>query len=188
MKRLTGKSLWWRVVGSVALAAMLLSSVMFAGATPTLAAGDDVPSVQEEFGEGRALRLEFAYLRLQHAVEDLALPLGHADEVADFVQGWIDELAAGGKDVSGLQAGLDAFVAKLDEARGHYEAAKAVLDEHAGFDEDGKVTDREAAGETLREAGRSLRDARRALKDGAIELRRAVRDWRHEQRPRPSDT
>jgi hypothetical protein len=189
MKSLTGKSLLWRVVGSVALVAVVLSSVMFAGAAPTLAARDDVPSVvQEEIGEGRALRLEFAYLRLQHAVEDLALHLGHADEVADFVQGWVDELAADEKDVSGLQAGLDAFEAKLAEARGHYETAKAVLDEHAGFDEDGKVTDRDVARETLRAAGRSLRDARRALKDGAIELRRAVRDWRHEQQPRPTDS
>lgn len=188
MKCLTGKSLLWRVVGSAALVAVVLSSVMFAGAAPTLAAGDDAPPVQEEIGEGRAPRLEFAYLRLGHAVEDLALHLGHADEVADFVQRWIDELAAGGEDVSGLQAALDAFEAKLAEAQGHYEAAKAVLDEHAGFDDEGKVTDREAARETLREVGRSLRDARRALKDGAIELRRAVRDWRHEHRPRPAES
>lgn len=188
MKSLTENKSLWRKLGSLALVAVVLSGVLFASAAPTLAAGEGAPPPQEEVGERRAPRLEFAYLRLQHAAEDQALHLGHAAEVADFVQGWIDELAAGGEDVSGLQVALDAFEAKLAEAQGHYEAAKVVLDEHARFDEDGKVTDREAARETLREAGQSLEDARRALKDGATQLRRAILDWVRDHRPRQAES
>ncbi len=187
MKGLTGNKSLWRKLGSLALVATVLSGVLFTGAAPALAAGEGAPPSQEEVGNRGAPRLEFAYLRLQHAAEDQAMHMGHAAEVSDFIQGWIDELAAGGEDVAKLQAALDAFEAKLAEAQGHYQAAKAVLDEHAGFDENGNVTDREAARETLRQAGRSLRDSRRALKDGAIELRHAIRDWVREQRPRQTE-
>jgi hypothetical protein len=83
---------------------------------------------------------------------------------------------------------VSGFEAALAEAQGHYAAAKAVLGEHAGFDDVGKVTDWEQAAETLRQVGHSLRDARRVLKDGAIELRRAVGDWRREQRPRQAES
>lgn len=186
MKSLIGNKSLWRMLGSVTLVAIVLNSALFVGAAPTLAAGAGAPPVQEETGERGSPRLEFAYLRLGHAAEDQALHLGHAGEVADFVQEWIDTLAEGGQDVSQLQAALDSFEAGLAEAQGHYEEAKAVLDAHAGFDDDGKVTDREQAAETLRQAGHSLRDSRRALKDGALELRRAVRDWRREHRPRPT--
>ncbi len=188
MKSLTSSKSLWRKAANVALVTVVLGGVLFAGAAPTLAAGEGAPPTQEEVGERVAPRLEFAYLRLQHAAEVQALHLSHAGEVADFVQGWIDELAAGGADVAELQAGLDAFEAKLVEAQDYYEAAKAVLDEHAGFDDAGKVIDREAARETLREAGHSLRDSRRALKDGAIELRRAIRDWVRDHRPRQAES
>lgn len=180
-KSLTENKSLWRKLGSVALVVVVLGGVLFAGAAPTLAAGEGAPPPQEEVDEGGAPRLEFAYLRLQHVAEVQDLRLGQAAEVVDFVQGWIDELAASGEDVTELQAALDTFEAALAEAQGHYEAAKAVLDEHAGFDESGQVTDREAARETLREAGRSLDDARRALSDGATQLRRAIRDWGREQ-------
>lgn len=188
MKSLTSSKSLWRKAANVALAIVVLGGALFAGAAPTLAAGEGAPTVQEEVDERGAPRLEFAYLRLQHAAEVQALHLRHAGEIADFVQEWIDDLAAGGADVTELQAGLDAFEAKLVEAQGYYEAAKAVLDEHAGFDDAGKVIDREAARETLREASRYLRDSRRALKDGAVELRRAIRDWRHKGRPASTDS
>lgn len=188
MKDSSGKKTFWRVAGNLALAAMVLSSALFVGVAPTLAAGDGAPPPQEGAGERGAPRLEFAYLRLQHAAEDQALHLDHAREVADFVQEWIDTLSEQGEDVSELQAALDTFEAALAESEGYNEEARAILDTHAGFDDDGKVTDREQAGETLREAGRALREARRALKDGAIKLRRAIRDWRREHRPRPAES
>jgi len=183
MNSLTRKSWLGRMVGSLALAA-----VMFAGAPPALAAGDAAPPVQEESGERGAARLELAYLRLGHAAEEQALHLDHAADVADFVAEWIETLAGQGQDVSQLQAALDAFQAALAEAQEYHQEAEAILEVHSGFDENGKVTNREQAVETLRQAGRSLQDARRALKDGTIELRRAVRDWRREHRPEPAQS
>jgi hypothetical protein len=183
MNSLTRKSWLGRIVGSLALAALVFTS-----AAPALAAGDGAPPAQEESGERGVARLELAYLRLQHAAEDQALHLDHAVDVADFVAEWIETLAGQGQDVSRLQAALDAFQAALAEAQGYHQQAEAVLEVHSGFDENGKVTDREQAVETLRQAGRSLQDARRALKDGAIELRRAVRDWRREHRLEPAQS
>jgi flagellar biosynthesis chaperone FliJ len=188
MRGLNGKKSFWRSLRSLALAVVLLSSVLFVGAGPTFAAGESEPSPQEGTTERGIPRLEFAYLRLQHAAEGQALHLEHAGEVADFVGDWSETLAEQGQDVSQLQAALDSFRARLAEAQGHYEEAKAVLDVHAGFDEDGVVVDREQARETLREAGRSLGDARRALKDAATQLRRAIRDWGREHRPRTAES
>ena len=188
MRGLNGKKSFWRSLGNFALAAILLSSALFVGAVPTFAAGESAPPPQEGITERGIPRLEFAYLRLQHAAENQALHLEHAGEVADFVGDWIKTLDEQGHDVSQLEAALDSFRAALAEAQGHYEEAKAVLDVHAGFDDDGVVVDREQARETLREAGRSLGDARRALKDGATQLRRAIRDWGREHRPRPAES
>ncbi|GAB4540868.1 MAG: hypothetical protein Kow0063_31180 [Anaerolineae bacterium] len=183
-----GKKSVGRALGSLALAVLLVSSVLLAGAAPALAAGEGMPPQPEETGQRGTVRLEFAYLRLQHVAQDQAMHLSHAGEVADFIQGWIDELAANGQDVTALQSALDDFEAALAEAQGHYDQAKAILDQHAGFDDAGKVTDRQQAAETLRQAGRSLRDSRRTLQDGVIALRRAIGDWRRAHRPGQIDS
>lgn len=183
MKSLTEKKSFWRLAANLVLSALLVSGVLLVAVGPAFAAGDEAPPAQDGADERGGARLEFAYLRLKQAAEGQALRLDHAGDIAEFVQGWIDELAAQGEDVSLLQAGLDAFRAAVDEAQGHQDRAQAVLDEHAGFDENGKVVDRQQAVETIRQAGRALRDGHRALKDGAIQLRRAVSDWRRQHRP-----
>jgi hypothetical protein len=188
MKHVTGRKSFWRMAGNLAVASIVISSVLFVGAAPTSAAGDGAPPQQEGASEFGIARLEFAYLRLLLAADMQDLHLNHAGELAERVQEWIDTLAEQGEDVAELQAGLDAFEDALAKSQVFYQEARDVLDEHAGFDDDGKVTEREQAVETLREAGRSLRDAHRALKDGAIELRRAISDWRRQHRPRPTDS
>jgi Spy/CpxP family protein refolding chaperone len=183
MQRVTGKQSLWRLVGNLALAGLVLSSLLLASAAPSLAAGEAAPPIQEASGEGANPRLERAYQRLLDAAEAQAQNLERAGKAVERAQARIDELAKQGKDVSQLQAALEDFKAALAEAQGSHDQAQAILETHAGFDEQGKVTNRAQALETLREAGQALRDARRALQDGLIDLRRAVRDWRREHRP-----
>jgi hypothetical protein len=183
MKGLIGKKSLWQKLGSLALAALVVGGMVFAGAAPALAAGDGAPPLQEREEERPSPRLELLYQRLTLAADVQAVPLDHADDLAELAGRWIDYLAGQGEDVSELQVALDVFEAAAEEARGHHAEAVAILDEHAGFDDQGQVTDREQAIDTLREAGQSLRDARRALTDGTIVLRRAFGDWRREHRP-----
>ncbi len=186
MKRFTGMKSLWHPASRVGLAAVLIGSILFVGVAPSLAAGDGSVPKPSAASERIAPRLEFAYLRLLLAADTHALHLEYGADMVERVQEWIYTFAEEGEDVSELQSALDGFEAALAESQDYHQAAQAILDAHAGFDEDGRVTDREQAQETIREAGQLLRDARRALKDGAANLRRALRDWRREHRPRPS--
>jgi hypothetical protein len=175
-------------VAAIAAVVLVVSAVLLVGVVPALAADDEAPPPRPRRGWGDpGPRLEFAYLRLQHASEDLALHIGHAGEVAEFMAEWIETLRADGQDVSELEEALADFEAALVTAESYQQQAAGILSEHQGFDDDGKVTDPELARETIREAGRNMRDGRRALRDGTIDLRRAIRDWRHEHRPKPTD-
>jgi hypothetical protein len=184
MKTLIGKQTLWRSAVGAALAALVAGSALFGGAQPALAADPGDPPAREE---GGALRLELAYRRLVVAADVQAVYLDHAPDVAERMQHRVDELAEQGEDVRELEAALDAFGGALAESQRHYEAARAILEAHAGFDAEGRVTDREQAAKTVRDAGRALRDARRSLKEGTIELGRAARDWRREHRPQPNE-
>jgi hypothetical protein len=188
MRSLTGKSSIWRLAANLVVSGLLVSGVLLVAVAPAFAAGYEAPPTQDGRDERGGGRLEFAYLRLQQAAEGQAMRLDHAGDIVEFVHEWIDELAAQGEDVTLLQDGLDAFRAAIDEAQNYQRQAQAVLDEHAGFDEKGKVVDRQQAVETVRQAGRALRDGHRALKDGTIQLRRAVNDWRRQHRPRSTET
>jgi hypothetical protein len=128
----------------------------------------------------RCLRLEQEWLARQQD------RLDHTDEVAARVQEFIDQAQAEGKDTSALEAALAAFQSQVATAQSQHDAAADILSEHAGYDDDGKVTDPELARETCRSAGQALRDARRTLNQAGHDLRRAIRDWRRANRPAPS--
>jgi DNA repair exonuclease SbcCD ATPase subunit len=186
MQRVTGKQSLWRLAGNLALAGLVVSSMLLVSAAPSLAAGEAAPPIQEASAEGAKPRLERAYQRLLDTAEAQARHLERAGKAAQRAQEWIDKLAEEGKDVGELQAALADFEAALAEAQGYHQEAQAILETHTGFDDQGRVTDRAQALETVREGGRALRDAHRTLKDGLIDLRRTVRDWRREHRPQPA--
>ncbi|MFC2023229.1 hypothetical protein ACFLT5_00660 [Chloroflexota bacterium] len=187
MTQQTGRASVWRRVAIIAVASLVAGTVLVAGVMPALAIDDEAPPRPRPGAGDPGPRLEFAYLRLQHASEDLALHLDHAGEVAGFVEEWIETLRADGQDVSQLEVALADFQAALVGAQGYQQQAADMLSQHPGFDDDGKVTDREQAVETLHEARRHVRDGRRALRDGTVDLRRAIRDWRRDHRPEPVD-
>jgi len=186
MQRVTGKQSFWRLAGNLVLAGLVVSSMLLVSAAPTWAAGEATPPGPEASAESANPRLERVYQRLLRAAQAQAGHLEQAGQAAQRAQEWIDKLAAEGKDVGELQAALANFEAALAGAQGYHQEAQAILETHAGFDDQGRVTDRAQALETVRDAGRALRDAHRTLKDGLIDLRRAVRDWRREHRPQPA--
>lgn len=159
------------------VAAVVLAGLLIVPATPAQAA-DIVTSPALERGDGT--RLEFLLRRIQLVRDGLEYRIDLARQAADIAQDWIDVLSEEGHDVSTLQAALDDYRAGIDAAEESLNTATSVLDEHAGFDDEGKVTDRDQAIETLRNAGRPLRDAHRTLRDATIQFRRAVQDFRQQ--------
>jgi hypothetical protein len=94
-----------------------------------------------------------------------------------------DEQAAG-YDTSILEEALANLRAKLDEAQGHHDVAAEILEEGAGFDEEGNVTDPRLARETMRDGRRAMRDAQEGLREAHRDFREAMREYRENKRDR----
>ncbi len=161
------------------IAALGVASLSFVSA---FAAGSNDPSAPPH-GELTDERLEQIWAKQLHAYEKI----GKTDDAIGKLQGLIDRLAEHGKDVSDLQAALDAFADAAEGAKPIYESAQSIIDSHAGFDANGKVTDSEQAKETVRAMGEKLKEIKDAMGGTGKALRDALHAFR-EANPRPEKT
>lgn len=113
--------------------------------------------------------------------------MGKTDEFVDKVQQLIDRAAENGKDVSDLQAALDAFKAALKDAHPIYESARGIINSHQGFDDNGQVTDPEKAKETVKALGGKLKEIKDAMNGTGRALHEALKAFR-QANPRPERT
>jgi hypothetical protein len=120
-------------------------------------------------------RLEKAWARVQTAYTRQGERLDKADEFIARVQTLIEKASARGWDPSAVQAALDAFAAVIPAAQAAHEPGAAIVASHAGFDENGKVTDRAAAIETVKSLGQVLKDTHAAMNGTGEALREAIR-------------
>ncbi|MGD9049892.1 MAG: hypothetical protein PVF77_17700 [Anaerolineae bacterium] len=155
------------MVGLVVLA--LLAGVWV---VPVAAAQPDPQRPRD--GNGAKYAYKLALLRLE-AQQDR---IDHARAAADLAGEYIADEQAAGYDTSILEEALGGLRAKLDEAQGHHDVAAEILEEGAGFDEEGNVTDPRLARETMRDGRRAMRDAQEALREGHRDFREAMREYR----------
>lgn len=127
-------------------------------------------------------RLEHMFVRLQEVSQRGDERLAQARDVADRVAEKMAELSAQGIDVSNVETELAEFEAAIVEAEAFKAAGDAILDEHAGFDDDGNVTDPQVASETLRAVQDEFKNGRQTLREAARQLRHAIRDLRRDHR------
>jgi hypothetical protein len=113
--------------------------------------------------------------------------LGKTDQFIEKVQKLIERASANGKDVSAVQASLDAFAAAWKDAKSIYESMNGIVNSHQGFDDDGNVTDAEKAKETVREMRDKLKEVRDTLDGTGQALRDAIKAFR-QANPRPEKT
>jgi hypothetical protein len=139
-------------------------------------------AAQTEERDGSRLEygLKLALLRLD-ALQDR---LDNARAGADLVEEFIQDEQAKGRDTSALETALAELRAKIDEAQALHDEAGQILDEKAGFDENGKVVDRGQARDTLEEAHRAMQDASQTLLTARQDFRQALRDYRQSNRNR----
>jgi hypothetical protein len=164
---------------TLAAAGMVAAAALLGSVSPAAAAGE----LQEPAPPSNE-RLTLLYERLQLVLEGQALRLEYAGKAADHGQKWIDLLNSQGvEDVDELEELLAEYRAGIADASESYTAAADILAEHAGFDDEGNVTDPEQAAQTLREAGQNLRESHRTLREATRDFRMGIRDWRMEHRP-----
>ncbi len=158
-----------------ALAVLGVAILPFGSASAMRAYDPPVPPTNE--------RLEKVWAHQLRIYERMA----RADEFVGKIQQLIDRAKENGKDVSAVQAALDAFKAALKDAHPIYESAKGIVNSHQGFDDHGKVTDPEKAKETVKAMGGKLKEIRDAMNGTGRALHEAFKAFR-QANPRPERT
>jgi ABC-type sugar transport system substrate-binding protein len=175
MKLLFKKTILFALVAALAVASLPLISAS--------AAGEYDPPTTDPTGQVTNEKLEQVWARQLQRYERL----GHADAFIEKAQKLIDRAKANGKDVTALQAALDAFAGKVKEAHPVYESMKGIINSHQGFDENGKVTDPEKAKETVKAMHDKFQEIKTIMDGTGEALREAIKAFR-EANPRPQPT
>jgi hypothetical protein len=128
-------------------------------------------------------RLQNAWQREQTIYARLGRFFDQADGRLAKAQELIDKAKGNGKDVSALQAALDAFSAAVKDARPIYEGGKGIVAAHKGFDSSGNVVDAGQALQTVLDMRTKLKDVRDMLVGPGKALRDAVRAFRQANHP-----
>lgn len=159
-----------------ALAAALVFSAF--PATSVFAQGENPPK-----GELTNEKLEQIWARQLKHYEHFGKAFADIDGQVAKIQDRINKIAESGKDVTALQAALDAFEAAALKAKPTYESIKGIVNSHQGFDANGKVTDAEKAKSTLRELGEKLKELKTLMGGTGKVLREAMKAFRTANKP-----
>jgi hypothetical protein len=159
----------------------LLCCLFFVGpvaATSTSPDGNDmvqnIPAdVPEEVLE-RAYQVELQHLARQDRF------LTKAAAFLDRAETFIASLREAGYDTTALEEAVESGRASLAEARTEWTAAKAVLEEGAGFDEDGEVVDPALARTTLETAFGHMRRVHEIGAEALATLQAAIDEFRQD--------
>ena len=112
--------------------------------------------------------------------------LDRADGVVGKVQTYIANQKAKGQDTSSLEAALATYQQQLAAAQSSHTTAANLLAAHAGFDNNGNVTDSDLARQTLTDAHQALSNAHIMLVQAGTDLRKALNDYRQTHKLAPA--
>jgi hypothetical protein len=145
-----------------------------------LQAGRDLRKAVQDF---RKTNLEENGLpRLQKWLSVQQTHLDATNQIVSKVQDYINAQKAKGKDTSSLEAALATFQSRVATAQASHTTAANILNTHAGFDDSGHVTDPDQARQTLVTARQSLNDAHIMLRQAEMDLHKAVREYRDQNK------
>ena len=177
------------IVGAimVALVAGAFLAPVVQAAAPGQAGTPPAPQNQAPQNSGetaaqRASRLENRFQSEQKWLQAQQSRLDQLNTRAGKVETLIEGLKGKGLDTSLLETALADFKAALASATTMHQDAAGVLNTHAGFDANGKVTDAQQAQMTIQAAGQSLQEARQTLNKATRDLVKDMRQFRRDQK------
>ncbi len=163
------------------LAVMAVALMAAALPVTSVFAADD-PSTAQISNE----KLEKIWARELKVYERLGKAFDRSDAFTALIQARIDLARQNGKDVTSLQAALDAFAAATRKAHPLYESFKGIVNSHKGFDANGKVTDTSQAQGTVEAMRDALKQVKDAMGGTGRALRAAIKAFR-EANPHPRE-
>ena len=162
------------------LAFAAVAFVFAAFPVTTAFAAEDPPPAS---GELTTERLERIWARQLRRYERLGKVFNDMDAHIARFQAGIDKAAENGKDVSSLQAALDAYESALKAAQPAYNSINGIVSSHHGFDENGKVTNAEKAKSTVQGMRAKMQEIKSSM-DGTFKaLREAMKAFREANKP-----
>jgi hypothetical protein len=165
--------------------AVLAAALVFAAfpVTSAFAQGENPPK-----GELTNEKLEQVWARQLANYEKIGKGFVDTDaQIAKF-QARIDKAAENGKDVTALQAALDAFESALTSAKPTYDGISGIVNSHLGFDASGKVTDAEQAKSTVQAMRAKMQELKSAMGGTGKALREALKAFRAANKPADTST
>jgi hypothetical protein len=147
------------------------------GTTPTPGAPGSNPQVDQNLAN--QFKREQNFLTVQQTHMD------KAKLIVPKLQDLINKAKQNGKDVSSLESALATFNTQIASAQAPHDTAAGILSTHTGFDDNGKVTDRQAARQTVLNARQSLLEAHLDIVQAVANLRLAIVSWRLANQPTP---
>ncbi len=186
MKMLFRKTILLALVAALGMASLPFVNVAAAGDTLTSVYDPAVPGQDQRQISNE--RLERIWARQLRRYERIGNAFERDDVFVDRVQQLIDRARENGKDVSAVQAALDAFEAALKETHPIYESAKGIVNSHQGFDENGKVTDVVKAQETVDAMRGKFEEIKDAMNGTGKALHEAIKAFREANPPPPRPT
>jgi hypothetical protein len=165
------------VLSVLAIALALFASVMLAP-TGIASADSGTPTPTAKGGEKANEVLEKFYEREVKMLAEQDKQLVKANDVASKAQDYIDEQKANGKDVTKLPAALGRMKAQIAKAQSAHDQATSILNRHAGFDANGKVTNAAPARQTIAKSRGPLNQAHDILRKVTQEFVRLLNNHR----------
>lgn len=133
-------------------------------------------------------KLEQIWARQLKTYERIGKGFENTVAQVEKIQARIDKAASDGKDVTALQAALDAFESAIKSAKPTYESMNGIVNSHQGFDANGKVTDAEKAKSTLKEMRTKMQELKSEMGGRGKALREAMKAFREANRPADTST
>ena len=168
------------IISKIMMAVIAVALTVAAFPVTSVLAADEQPPARGVLTDEK---LEQIWARQMEAYERTGKGFEDTDAHIAKIQSLIDKAAANGKDVSALQSALDAYEAALLASKPAYDALGEVINTHAGFDSDGKVTDSEQAKATVKEAREQMQALKSSMGGNFKALREAIKAFREANKP-----
>jgi len=165
------------------LAILLLSAALPVASVIAAPLGDD-PNPDK--GKDAYPRLEKAFQRVKDWYDKQGEFLAKSGDFINKAETFIGRADQKGLDTSSLKLLLESFASSIPVVQSAHDRAGAILSAHNGFDENGKVTDVQAASQTVKDAAAALQEGRQAHLGKGKALAEAIKAfWQANKPPRP---
>jgi hypothetical protein len=121
--------------------------------------------------------LEKAYAREKIAMDNQKERIATARSSISKTLELIDKLKDAGVDTAALESALAVFKSAVDETQNEHDQSVSIIAAGVGFDPGGKVTNKQQAWDTVREAGNHLRRAHLKISQAAMDFHQALNDY-----------